>query len=125
VLHYKTRGPRVCNKRYQPPMAVLEELVLDAIESDLLAPAVVSAAIQKAAAILLTPERPDVGRNLARQIAELDREIEQFTTAIIAGGADIPAVLAALRTRQVRRQLGQRDGTIASGAHASGLHAGH
>lgn len=102
--YYRTRGPKVCINRWQPPMAELEELVLSAIEEDVLNPEITEAAIAAALAILATPGAadPNADRN-ASELAVLDRELERLTALAAAGGGEIPAVLDGLRTRQARR----------------------
>ena len=74
-------------------MAQLEELVISAIEEDVLAPDIVEASIARAVEILTEADvsNGDADR-VAREMATIDRELERLALAA-AGGSDIPTVL--------------------------------
>ncbi len=105
--YYKTRGTRVCRNHWEPSLSALDDVVLSAIEEDILAPNVVKASIARAIDIHTTDQtrESDEGDQIAREIAKVDRELERLTALAAAGGSDIPTVLEALRTRQERRRL--------------------
>jgi hypothetical protein len=46
----------------------------------------------------------ELAAQASREIASLDRELERLTGLAALGGAEIPAVLEALRARQARRE---------------------
>jgi site-specific DNA recombinase len=104
--YYHTRGRRVCSNRWEASMTGLENTVLTAIEEDVLAPDIVEESIARALEIVAAGAiEPDTSAVIRRQIAALDRELERLTALAAAGGADIPTVLEALRTRQERRRV--------------------
>lgn len=102
--HYHTRGPRGCGNRWEVPMAELEDLVLSAIERDVLADDVMEQAIDRAMSALLTPDDEALAARLAEQIAAVDAELQRLTALAAAGGSEIPVVLDALRARQAARE---------------------
>jgi site-specific DNA recombinase len=101
--HYSTRGTRVCGNRWQPSLAPLESLILDAIETDLLHPDVVTRALDLAMESFKVRESDVEPDTTARELAALDGELARLTALAASGGSDIPAVLEGLRSRQARR----------------------
>lgn len=101
--HYKTRGRRGCTNRYQPSLAPLEDLILDAIETDVLTPAVVERAIALAMGELETQAPAPLPDDATAEIRTLDAELARLASVVATGGGDIPAVMEALRRRQARR----------------------
>jgi site-specific DNA recombinase len=105
--HYQTRGPRVCRNRFEVSLASLDALVLDAVEDDLLNADTIDAVIREAIRQLAEADRAgaDRSKDVARELAAIDRELDRLTSLAAQGASDIPAVLAALRARQERRRV--------------------
>jgi site-specific DNA recombinase len=102
---YRTRGVRGCVNRWQPGLEVLDETVLSAIEQDVLAPAVVEAAVAKAAGIILAEEVRSEAADprLAREeLANLRKRIANLTAAIADGADDVLSLVNALRALEAR-----------------------
>jgi site-specific DNA recombinase len=102
--HYMTRGLRGCTNGHRPSLAPLEQVVLDAITDDVLTPVVVERAIALAMAELEAPTVVDSLRDdVSRELTEIDAELARLTAVVALGGADLPTIVEALRSRQARR----------------------
>lgn len=98
IAHHK-RGPAICMNGHHLRMEVADAAVLGAIAEDVLRPEVVEAVVSGVFDALCEPEAVDTS---AAELLTLDREIARLTEAI-AGGGELPSLLAALRVRQQRR----------------------
>lgn len=98
IAHHK-RGPAICTNGQHLRMDAADAAVLGAIAEDVLRPEVVEAVVSGVFDALREPETADTS---AGELLTLDREIARLTEAI-AGGGELPSLMAALRTRQQRR----------------------
>ena len=87
-------------------MADLQDLVISAIEDDLLSPALIDAAVARAVELLQeSDDERDAGADdAAQEIRSLDAELQRLTMLAASGASDIPAVMEGLRTRQDRKR---------------------
>ena len=100
---YRRRGVAVCDNQAWIPMRAADEAVLEAIESDVLQPAIVEAAVARALQMLTAPQEVEQRRvHLERALASVQGELARLTSAIAAGG-DLPALIAALKARDAER----------------------
>ena len=99
---YHQKGSSICRNSLTLPAFDFEETVLDAIESMVLAPEVVQAAVVRAVATLQRPDDTPPAEDRRAQVDRLERELRQLTTAIAAGGA-MDALLEAVRVREAER----------------------
>jgi site-specific DNA recombinase len=100
---YAKRGRAVCANSLLVPMASAESVILDAVESSVLDPDVISEAVARAARVLES-DRP--ARRLADvedALRRLDGETARLSSAIAAGG-DLAALVTALREREGQRR---------------------
>jgi site-specific DNA recombinase len=117
TTHYQ-RGPQACDEPMLIPMEPLDREILNTIERDVLHPAIVSKALEKAIAQL----RPEPGYDLNTHREELQKDLKQvqaelarLATAIASGGS-LTALLSAVQDRENRRtrlqaKLAALDGT--------------
>ena len=100
-----SEGRAACPNNLTLPAGDVERAVLDALADALLHPTVLDEAIRRAAAQLATARRgdPDVAGALRARLTELDAERGRLTLAIASGG-ELPALLAALRSREEERR---------------------
>lgn len=98
LAHHK-RGPAICDNGRHVRMDVADRAVLGAVAEDLLRPEIVEAVIAGVFEALHQPQAPETH---AAELLSIDREIARLTEAIATGG-DMPSLMAALRTRQNRR----------------------
>ena len=114
--NYHHRGKTVCKNGLEIRMASADNAVLETVSADLLQPAVIEAAIDRALSIL----RPDPAtaeaerRRLAADLTDVGREVERLTQAIVQGGELAPLV-EALKAREehrdaIRAELASLDG---------------
>jgi site-specific DNA recombinase len=83
---YWERGPRICPNRLVGRMEAIDAEVLDTLKDDILRPSVIERAIAVALAEL-APERDQAHKaQLAAELAAIDAECRELTTAISAGG---------------------------------------
>ncbi len=103
TAHHK-RGPSVCANALKVPMAAANTAILAAIESDVLRPEVVDAALTRAVdALLPKAEVLDRERTVATTaLATVEGQVQRLIAAISASGHS-PALLAALQTTETRR----------------------
>jgi site-specific DNA recombinase len=98
---FHRRGRRICPVNLSVPEAHAIASVLTELESSLLNPRVVEAAVERAVAILCQPD--DDGRALRQELIRLEREVRRYTAAVAAGG-DVPFLVAELRGADDRRR---------------------
>jgi len=103
TTHYN-RGPEACAEPMLLPMALLDRAVLQILEQEVLHPAVVVRAIEKALQQLQHPaEDTDARRETVRkEVACVEAELAQLATAIATGGP-LPTLLSAMQSREDRR----------------------
>ena len=103
TAHHK-RGPSVCANALKVPMATANSAILTAIESDVLRPEVVEAALERAVEALL-PNAEVLDREWTEATTELsavEGQIQRLTAAISATGHS-PALLETLQAKETRR----------------------
>ena len=99
---YHQKGRTVCENGLTLPATYFEDTVLDAVESTVLDPAIVDAAVARAMAILQTPQDAPSADGRKATVERLDRELRQLTAAIASGG-ELTALLDAVRVREAER----------------------
>ena len=104
---YHRRGAVVCANRQTVSRAATDHAVLSAVESTILNPEVLAVAIGRLADELSTPEQFTTV-DLERELSRLDEELTRLTAAV-AGGGNLPSLLAALHEREERRWALQVD----------------
>ena len=105
--YHHQRGRTVCVNGLEAPMDATDHAVLASIERDLLRREVVERAIEFAIDEL-RPEMGDTRRaEILAEIRRFDAELSRLTAAIASGG-DLPAIIAALKERQTRREHCER-----------------
>ena len=104
TAHHK-RGKAVCTNSMGVPMLARDTAVLKAIESDVLRPEVITAAVQKALAKLRPSAEAAQARqaDLQKRLDGISRELERLTTAIVTTGP-VPALLEAVKDREQQRE---------------------
>ena len=85
---YHLRGRAVCSSSLEAPLSETEDEILGVLKQDILRQDVVEAAISEALRILAKEpdERADRIAQVTNEISRLEREIDQLTAAIAAGG---------------------------------------
>ena len=101
---YHRRGRTVCSNSRTTPLALADPALLSSVESALLDPAVLRAAVQRAVERLSTPRVQEPVEDITQRIAALDRDLRQLEAAVIAGGADVQTLVTAMRTRETERR---------------------
>ncbi len=99
---YHLRGRSVCERCFEMPMDLANRAVLATLRDDLLNPAIVRGALERAIARLHSPDGDESADSFQAEVANLDRELARLTSAI-AGGGELPALLAAVQDREIRR----------------------
>jgi DNA invertase Pin-like site-specific DNA recombinase len=106
--YHHQRGRTVCVNGLEAPMDGTDHAVLTSIERDLLRSEVVERAIGFAINELRGATAVERRREqILAEMRRLDAELARLTTAIASGG-DLPALLAALKERQVERERYER-----------------
>jgi hypothetical protein len=106
--YHHQRGRTVCVNGLEAPMESTDHAVLTSIEHDLLRSEVLEHAIEFAIDELRGSTAVEQRREeILAEIRRLDAELTRRTTAIASGG-DLPALLAALKERQVERERCER-----------------
>lgn len=103
---YQTRGLRGCVNHWQPALEALNTVVLDAIEQDLFAPAILNPAIARAVDLVLA-EDSQVQTSAAdarEQLADVEQQIRNLTAVAAAGAGDVAGLVQALRELEARRR---------------------
>jgi len=100
---HSRHGRSVCPNALTVPMDVADAVVLTVVESNLLNPRVLEAAVRRAAKRLsragsLSPS------SVQQDLAAVERELGNLAAPVAAGG-DVPALVAALRDREAHRRL--------------------
>lgn len=115
VTHYQ-RGPESCGERLLLPVPDVDRAILTALEHDVLNPAVVTKAIEKAIDQLQNDrEDPELRRDvLTKERQGLETELARFTQAIAAGGS-LPTIMSAIKEREARLQRVQGELAILDG----------
>jgi hypothetical protein len=80
-----------------------DSAVLSSLESDLLHPRALELGLQRAVARITRPPMDET--DVATEQRRLERELSRSTKAIAAGGGTVPALVAALQSREARREL--------------------
>ena len=97
---YSRKGRSVCTNGLLVRMEVADDAVISAVERTVLNPDVIDRAVQRAVAQLTTVvEQP----NHDAELRQLDAELARLAQAV-AGGGDVPALVAAMRQRETQRQ---------------------
>ena len=104
--HHRTRGPKSCANKWQPPKGALDELVLAAIEEDALGPDVVERAVKQTAKLFVAEERQRTtdDSHVVRDLADVEVKIQNLTAFAAAGASNVSAVVGALRDLEARRR---------------------
>ena len=89
------------------PMVATDQTLLEALEEELLDPAVIGRTIEKAVAEL---QRDDTGvcahgEALRRELATLDNQLGRLTEAIVLGGDSLPRLVEEMRRQEARRAV--------------------
>jgi DNA invertase Pin-like site-specific DNA recombinase len=124
VTHYQ-RGPESCGERLLLPVPDVDRAILTALERDVLNPAVVAKAIEKAIDQLQSDrEDPDQRREvLTKELHHLETELARFTQAIAAGGS-LPTIMWAIQERETRRVKMQAELALLNGTPIGQVDAG-
>jgi site-specific DNA recombinase len=100
---YHLRGTLVCSNRADVPMAAADAAVLDTLKADILNPAVLDAAIARAVErVSGRVNEANAQRQLEAELATAERDLNRLVAAVQAG-ADVPAVVSALKDAEGRR----------------------
>ena len=103
--YYVTRGTTVCTNKTEPPLDALNELVIAAIEDEVLQLDVLKGAVTRAVALsasALVETRDDSAR-AREELQVLDREAERLTMLVSADVGDLPAIVNRLKAIKARR----------------------
>lgn len=116
VVHYQ-RGPETCPERLLLPVPDVDRAILTALEQDVMQPAIITKALEKALQQLQTDRENPADRKeaLLKELRGLETELNRFTQAIAAGGT-LPTIMSAVQERETRRvkvqaELALLDGT--------------
>ena len=103
------RGSAVCPNRYEIPMRSADAAVTETLLEELLTPDrladVVRRLLARAQAERDTPDTTRV--DVERQLAQVETALDRLTAAVAAGG-DVPALVEAIKTQDVRRRTLQQ-----------------
>ncbi len=104
------RGRAVCANDVVVPLKDADEAVLSTLETDVLRPEVMAAALHEAVARLNVPagERDAERERLQSERRRLTTELGRLTEALVSGG-DLPSLVAAVREREAQRSRIERD----------------
>jgi hypothetical protein len=104
------RGRTVCDNDLAVPLKDADEAVLTTLESDVLRPEVVTAALQEAVARLDRPAgEVEADRERLRAIGTgLLSELARLTEALASGG-NLPSIVAAITEREAQRSRAQQE----------------
>jgi site-specific DNA recombinase len=103
VVHYQ-RGPEACPERLLLPVPDADRAILTALEQDVMQPAIITKALEKALQQLQTDQEDPADRKevLLKELHSLEAELNRFTQAIAAGGW-LPTIMSAIQEREARR----------------------
>jgi site-specific DNA recombinase len=100
---YHLRGRAICSNGHELPLASVHEVVLDAIQDEVLNPGVMQEAVRQAVAQMTAGPAAEEDLQLLRQeLREVERELRNLTAALAAGG-DMLALVEAMKSREGRR----------------------
>jgi site-specific DNA recombinase len=100
---YHRKGRSVCPNNLETPLPLADEAVLSDFERDFLRPDTIEAAIAQALRFYAPNTGPDTTMlALQAELARVEAELSRLAGAV-AGGGDVPALLAALKDREERR----------------------
>ena len=100
---YHRRGRCICDNGLVVPIEIADDAVLGSLETDLLNPHVIDAAVRRALSVLTSVDTTDVRDTLRRELGTVEQEIANLTVAIAAGG-NLRTLVSALQTRENRRR---------------------
>jgi DNA invertase Pin-like site-specific DNA recombinase len=104
VCRAKLDKGSVCDNGMWLPLPITDSAILGYLEGVLLHPDVIAEALRRLMQPDPTAEPPDQQRaRLQRDLAQVERELANFSEAIAAGGATIDTVLKAMKLRENRR----------------------
>ncbi len=103
-MTFERKGPSVCRNALALPMVATDQALLEALEADLLHPAVIARTIEKAMAEL---EQPDEGPSvrvaaLQRELATVETQLGRLTQAIVLGG-DLATLVGEMKRLEAHR----------------------
>jgi site-specific DNA recombinase len=100
---HRRRGQHVCANDLVVPMDVADEAVLSAVEQCVLSAEIVEQAIDQAVSALTVGGAAERRQHIEGQLASISDELTRLSVAIAAGGGDLPVLVDAIRTREVKR----------------------
>ena len=100
---YHRKGVTVCRNSLTLPMDVVDNAVMTTVEESLLRPDLVELALNKALDAVATEGTPSDRDRIVSELASVKAELARCVELAAAGGGEIPAVLAAIRQREQRR----------------------
>ena len=101
-LIYNKRGAHVCSNRLTLPIDRVDRAVLATLAADVLKPAIVDAVIEGVLDALEPRAQVKAARTYRAELTRVDAELARLTEAIAAGGT-LATLVAAVQTRQARR----------------------
>jgi DNA invertase Pin-like site-specific DNA recombinase len=104
---YHRRGASICGNRLETPLKLANAALIDMLREDILHPDVVREAMAEALSALTTPTVPTDDGELVAELDRLKLELGRLTTALAEGDA-MPAILSAIREREERRSVLER-----------------
>lgn len=124
VVHYQ-RGPEACPERLLLPVSDVDRAILTTLEQDVMQPAIVTKALEKALQQLQDDREDPVDRkeSLLKELRGLETELDRFTQAIAAGGS-VPTILSAIQEREIRRVKVRAELALLDGAPIGRFDAG-
>ena len=124
MVHYQ-RGPEACPERLLLPVPDVDHAILTALEQDVMQPAIITKALDKALQQLQADREDSTDRKegLLKELRGLETELDRFTQAIAAGGS-VPTILSAIQERETRRVKLQAELALLDGAPIDRFDAG-
>jgi site-specific DNA recombinase len=101
---YHERGRTACTNGADVPMAAADDVVLQALLDDVVAPDVLEDAVEEALRMLQGDTVDGRLEAVERELVSLERERERLASAIASGG-QLGALVDALREREARRVI--------------------
>lgn len=120
--HYMGGG---CGERLLIPLEDLDRAVLGAIERDVMQPAIITKAVERALQQLQRDreEAPDRREDLVKEMGGIEVELARFAQAIAAGGS-LPTLMSAIQEREARLQKVRAELALLDGRPDNGFNAG-
>lgn len=97
------RGRSVCSNSLTIRMEQADDAVLCAVEQTVLAPEVVESVLDQVVERTQAARGANRRPTIEREMAKIEEEVSRLAGAIASGG-DVPAIVAAIRQREQRRQ---------------------